>query len=606
MQGSSREIRFEQVVLALLCLAGAGLRLSLLYEPVRIDEAYTYLEYVRLPFWSALSDYTLPNNHIFHSLCAWPVVRLLGPSAATLRLTVLLAGVALIPLAYALGSRIGGGATGLIAAALCAGAFPLVHYSVDARGYMLQTALFAAAMALLPNALEPGLRRLRAAAAVALLLALALFTVPTMIFALGVPWLWGLALGLSESANRSGAMRRSLTRLALVAALTAALAVVLYAPAIFTSVLPIGVHFPGPRAHRSLPADLHAFLIPLDRALPFPLYWIAGAAIAVSAAIDLRHRRVPLLLWWFLFPLIALLFYRQVSANRPFERNFLVLLPLLFALTAQGLTRLRPGRIRPVATATVSLLLFGWTASDAYGRCLDERPGPGRDPRALYRVMSEILAPGDHLALHTSLYHPLRFTMLTGLDLDLIRLPGSTWALSVARWPGDAGAEATARVDRLFVLVARGREERLALNWLRKRARTAALGGRRARRKLGSRVRRVIGTSTLVELSMAKHEGDDRKKRKKTRKAPGGSARSPGGSARAPSSAHARSPSGWATRLSAPAPDRASGRVTLAYTKMRMPMPSAILMSIISCAWVMPRATIFSVRMSSMAKRQTP
>src|SRR5450631_3222237 len=54
------------------CACGAifavVLRIAHLRQPMRYDEAWTFVHYASQPLSVALSDYSFPNNHVFHSL----------------------------------------------------------------------------------------------------------------------------------------------------------------------------------------------------------------------------------------------------------------------------------------------------------------------------------------------------------------------------------------------------------------------------------------------------------------------------------------------------------------------------------------------------------
>src|SRR5205807_1142091 len=82
--------------------------------------AATYLFYVRKPPLYGLVSYTLPNNHVFHTLLVSVSTFLFGDHPWAIRLPAFLAGVAMIPLAFAAARRIHGDAAGLITAAFVA------------------------------------------------------------------------------------------------------------------------------------------------------------------------------------------------------------------------------------------------------------------------------------------------------------------------------------------------------------------------------------------------------------------------------------------------------------------------------------------------------
>jgi hypothetical protein len=66
-------------------------------QPFKHDEAYTVTVFANQPLWGALSDYHLPNNHLFHTLLVHLTYSLFGYSQWAVRLPALLAGIAQHP-----------------------------------------------------------------------------------------------------------------------------------------------------------------------------------------------------------------------------------------------------------------------------------------------------------------------------------------------------------------------------------------------------------------------------------------------------------------------------------------------------------------------------
>ena len=54
-------------LLVAICLLGALLRLTCLFQPIRYDEAVTWTEFASRPFVEVVSSYTDPKNHVFHT-----------------------------------------------------------------------------------------------------------------------------------------------------------------------------------------------------------------------------------------------------------------------------------------------------------------------------------------------------------------------------------------------------------------------------------------------------------------------------------------------------------------------------------------------------------
>jgi hypothetical protein len=314
-------------ILALLIIVSVGilLRLRYLIEPPRIDEATTYRLYAgRSPFYLFL--YSLPNNHVLHSALVWISCRVFGNTLWALRLPALLAGLAVIPLMYATARRMGGRNAGLWAAGLIAVSGPFVVYSVNARGYTLQAALFLLMLYTAAEILDgggPACWIVFSVAATA-----GFFTAPTMLYSylVGAGWLlW------------SGG-RRVLWPLVISGAMTALAVLVLYMPVVIVSGL-----------------DL---LIRVVRALPVEGFWAAA-------------KRFPMFLLWLLhggdpLPVKALIalgtFLSLIINARRRNGAHLLLILLLVLLIVPPMQRFVPPPrvLLPLFTVYYLAAALGW------------------------------------------------------------------------------------------------------------------------------------------------------------------------------------------------------------------------------------------------------
>jgi len=215
----------HSLLLVFLTFSGLVFRLAALNVPVTYDEAYTYVGFASQGLWAALSDYSLPNNHIFHTILVFFSTRLFGNSPWALRLPALLAGSALIPAIYALGKRLYSPETGLLAAALAAWLPVLIRYSTEARGYTLLGLFTLLSILLAHEALRRN--RWRDWALLSLSNALGFFTLPLMLYPAGGIYLW-LALEGPRSRSFLGRWFGS-------GILTGMLTLLAYAPALWVS-----------------------------------------------------------------------------------------------------------------------------------------------------------------------------------------------------------------------------------------------------------------------------------------------------------------------------------------------------------------------------------
>ena len=116
------------------------LRFTHLDQPLRTDEATTFLVLQGKSWWQLLAAYT-PNNHLLHSCLVKLSVALWGPEPFGLRFPAFLAGCALVVSLGPIVKKIRGSATAYLTVSLAACSAWLTAYSTDARGYSL-AALF--------------------------------------------------------------------------------------------------------------------------------------------------------------------------------------------------------------------------------------------------------------------------------------------------------------------------------------------------------------------------------------------------------------------------------------------------------------------------------
>lgn len=128
-------------LLAAITLIGLGLRLGRVTDPLFGDELSTL--YVARNSFGEVLDLVSSDAEIsppLYFVLAWLSTQL-GGVAELIRLPSLLAGVASIPLTYALGTRAVGRATGLIGATLMALSPFMIFFSTDGRAYAVAIAL---------------------------------------------------------------------------------------------------------------------------------------------------------------------------------------------------------------------------------------------------------------------------------------------------------------------------------------------------------------------------------------------------------------------------------------------------------------------------------
>jgi hypothetical protein len=337
--GARRRVAtWEWAGLALVTVLAIVLRVRELSQPIRYDEAATWLDYASQPIARALSDYRFPNNHLFHTLLVHVSAAIFGSAPWALRLPAFVAGVAVVPLTWALARALHSRTAALGAAGLAATSATLVLYSTNARGYTMLACL-TIVLALLATRVvrDDNVATWTMMAAVA---ALGAWTIPTMLYPAGGVGLWVWLEARAGEATLDARTMRSRLRWTGTAAL--AVTAVLYLPVVAGTgiALLVGNRFVRPQSRHDFFTQLPSFLG--DVGADFTRGWSPWVVVAVTlglaasliASRRVARHRVPMLaaiLGWSLALLI-------VNGRLPYVRVWMFLLPFALAAAAGGLT----------------------------------------------------------------------------------------------------------------------------------------------------------------------------------------------------------------------------------------------------------------------------
>jgi hypothetical protein len=286
----------EAAIAALIMAAGAGLRVLYLGRAMRHDEAWTYMDYARMPLYAIPVRYTDVNDHVLNTLLIHISTAVFGNAPASIRLPALLFGIGVMPAGYCLARALAGGRAALIAVALLATSVPLIEFSINARGYQALTFFFLIMLLAGWYAIQG--RRAYWLAVIGAG-ALGLYTVPTMIMPAFAAFVWFglLALRLPPPA-RTGA----LADLAAAGTTMAAATLLLYLPILIANGPGVLLHSPG--IHRSatwlgalatLPGYGRDILQHWTRADGVALRWLLLVLVAGAVVLP-RHGRTTLAL----------------------------------------------------------------------------------------------------------------------------------------------------------------------------------------------------------------------------------------------------------------------------------------------------------------------
>ena len=215
--------------LVLVLGIGIAVRAYFLAQPMRYDEAYTFLNYINGDFTRAF-HYPIPNNHVLHTLLAKLSTLIWGAHPESIRLPALLAGIASIPLVFCLCRELLRKSSGLFAAVSIAVSPYLILYATNARGYSIIVFLSLALM--LVGMRFSGKPSVEVSAIMSLIAAFGLMTIPSMAFPIAGIYLWLFCVYLLNGNPLKGVLREFVFPTAIM---TVAFSAVLYSPVLFVT-----------------------------------------------------------------------------------------------------------------------------------------------------------------------------------------------------------------------------------------------------------------------------------------------------------------------------------------------------------------------------------
>ncbi len=404
-----KEDRIHLFSFFIILLIAISVRLFFISQPVRNDEAATFIAFAEMPLFIGLSNYSLSNNHLFHTFLVHMAYLFLGNKPWVIRLPALFAGILLVPASYVTVRIFFNKYAALLTAGIIASSTVLVSYSANARGYTLLCLIF-----LLILSLAVYLKQSRNAAAwllFAVLSAFGFYTIPIMIYPFGIVVTW---LFLSIVFKDTNLCRNSLLKNLFVSIIiTALLTFLLYAPVLAVSGLKLVV------AHKwavqkswlffmeKLPTTFSSIWIYWNAGIPsvIKLIMVAGFFISVVFYRSISNYRIPLILAVFLWSIPLLTVHRVVE----FARMWLFLLPVYIGLASAGICYLlkpaesRIKNFRSVIFPVFAVLLSAWLAFNVvqlnaiYYADDPECKGEIRDNEQIAFFLKNYLRPGDRV-----------------------------------------------------------------------------------------------------------------------------------------------------------------------------------------------------------------
>jgi hypothetical protein len=184
--------KYETIWLIIALMIGVGTTGYFLTQPMRNDEAETFIRFVNRGFLN-LFYYPIPNNHVLHTLLVKASTLIWGISPASIRFPAYLAGIGSILLTFCLCRSLN--KSGLLAS-VAVSVFPyLILYSSMARGYSLLVFL-TIALAFIGVQLSKKEPTVAGAMILSSIAALGMLTMPSMLFPIAGIYCWLFCLFL--------------------------------------------------------------------------------------------------------------------------------------------------------------------------------------------------------------------------------------------------------------------------------------------------------------------------------------------------------------------------------------------------------------------------
>lgn len=390
------------VALIGLTLLAFAVRVPYLAQPMRFDESLTYLMFASQPLSESLAIYSDPNNHLLHTLLVHLSAKIFGGDPWALRLPAFVAGVLMVPAAYAATKAFFRSHAALLAAGLVAASLSFIEFSTNARGYTILFLVFLILVAMVPTLARSD--RKAPWLVFAALTALGFWTVPSMLLPFGV-----IALLIPLVAwDAGGPSRRNKATLDLIiySGLAGLVTLVLYLPSIRRSGLSAitSNQYVTPLSTSSFfdgfPTWIRATFGFWNRGIPVVVQILVVLAFVVGVAATGRFSRwrIPTAVVaaaWTLAFVVA----RRVLVP---PRVTLFLLLIYFATAASVLTawvaqdeKRRP-RLTAVALAVVAIATaLGISVLASGGVLSSKQTGTLRDAERIARFLDGYLRPGD-------------------------------------------------------------------------------------------------------------------------------------------------------------------------------------------------------------------
>ncbi|MBK9175471.1 MAG: glycosyltransferase family 39 protein [Flavobacteriales bacterium] len=426
--GKQTSVAHKRFVI-LLVLLGAAFRVALLFEPITASEALACMSFTLQPVGTIISDYSLPVNHVLHTLLAKASMGLFGVGTVALRLPAVLAAILALPLFYLFVRSLFNRYIALMALAMAAGFPAQAELGALAHGYSITWCAMLAGLLLGRHLVRE--RNWLTALLLGLSLALGMWATPSMIFPALMVLLWVL---FSLLAKYERSLNDRLLSLGLTIAVFLLTTMLLYVPIVLAhGIDQLFNHVTeGELSWKEFRTGYPDKVLELWSWVVDPTTgWVAllGLLSLVHAAyISVKYRVLLLALVLGAVPL-TLLFARVAP---PWDWAYALFIfhigssIALFYLLKFVQDRIAKGFGKRTRTGWAALVLIIGFAVPGY-KVVRDRPERMGEARSAVTLLSTAMQPGDRLCATPYWENALRFEWLSrGVDEGKLRGdPGS-------------------------------------------------------------------------------------------------------------------------------------------------------------------------------------
>jgi len=354
--------KIDLIFLLLIIALSIIIRLFYINQPMRHDEAITFLSFVKKPLIKSLSDYSSSNNHLFHTFLSHIFYVIFGNREWVIRMPAFISGLLIIPASYFTTRVFYNKFAAILTAGLVAASSTMVAYSTNARGYTIIILFFLVCLAVARYIKDEDNKALWFIFII--LSILGFFTLPMFLYPIGLIYVWLLLCLIFKDSNLD--KRTLFKNIIFSVGIIFLITLLFYTPAIIFLITETGIVQDAIKSHslgdfiQQLPSWMNSIWNRWNSDIPSVISIILAICFFLSIIFNHKQKapKIPVvaaaIVW--LVPLVLI--------HRPtmFERVWLFLLPIYLMVSASGLVFalrfiLRKENIFKIVVFTLVILL---------------------------------------------------------------------------------------------------------------------------------------------------------------------------------------------------------------------------------------------------------